>query len=246
MSAFIRTLFILVGFYAGKTVQLGGHWFTDGKLEVEGTPEDVALLARSLERNWQAYPEGHPALQPQAQEGNDDGQRDLSPDPELNGQSPVPSGVQPDGEGSAAGGEGADNGGAAGADQAGASAELAGGDGQPPSLTDAEALAAMEADAARREAEEAAAAAQLQADAAAEAARLAAAGAGKGDPLAEVNTKLKKAVAKLDPANDDHWTREGLPAMKAVEAFYGSADITRADVEAVAKGLHRSNAPALK
>ncbi len=60
----------------------------------------------------------------------------------------------------------------------------------------------------------------------------------------ELNTKLQKAVLGLDPADDTHWTKDGKPAMTAVEKLYGSAGITRADVEAVAPGHTRDKAKA--
>lgn len=56
---------------------------------------------------------------------------------------------------------------------------------------------------------------------------------------ARVNAKLRRAVMSLDPEDDGHWTFAGLPSMKAVEALYGSAAITRADVEEAAPGYTR-------
>lgn len=56
------------------------------------------------------------------------------------------------------------------------------------------------------------------------------------------NQRLLDAVMKLDPENDEHWTKIGKPAMSAVEGFYGSADITRADIEAAAPGYTRETA----
>lgn len=56
------------------------------------------------------------------------------------------------------------------------------------------------------------------------------------------NQRLLDAVMKLDPENDEHWTKIGKPAMNAVEGFYGSADITRADIEAAAPGYVRDTA----
>ena len=54
------------------------------------------------------------------------------------------------------------------------------------------------------------------------------------------NSRLADALAKLDPAVDDHWTKLDKPAMAAVEQFYGSADVTRADVEAAIQGFDRN------
>lgn len=60
----------------------------------------------------------------------------------------------------------------------------------------------------------------------------------------EVNTKLLEAVMKLDPANDEHWTQSGEPAIAAVEVVYGSAGIKRADIKAVAPNYNREAAKA--
>lgn len=46
---------------------------------------------------------------------------------------------------------------------------------------------------------------------------------------------IKAVLAKLDPANDEHWTTDGLPRLDAVEALVGAAvarkDITNAAPE---------------
>lgn len=60
------------------------------------------------------------------------------------------------------------------------------------------------------------------------------------------NQRLAEALAKLDPENDDHWTKLGKPAMSAVEQLYGSADITRGDVEAAIKDFDRNTARTAK
>lgn len=53
---------------------------------------------------------------------------------------------------------------------------------------------------------------------------------------------MVKAVMKLDPAKDEHWTSQGKPAMAAIESAYGSADITRADVDKVLPDWDRPKA----
>ena len=150
MSTVIQTTFVLTGPLAGRTIRLGSqpYPFDKGRLTITAPAEEVALHARFLERNWQAYPEGHPALKEVP-----DGPRDLQ------------EGSQPDG--------------------------------QPVK-----------------------------------------------EPTVELNTKLQKAVLGLDPADDTNWTKDGKPAMTAVEKLYGSAGITRADVEAVAPGHTRDKAKA--
>jgi hypothetical protein len=54
---------------------------------------------------------------------------------------------------------------------------------------------------------------------------------------------IKAALAKLDPANEDHWTNEGKPAMAAVNALLPT-HITRDRLEAVAPDFSRPERPA--
>lgn len=49
---------------------------------------------------------------------------------------------------------------------------------------------------------------------------------------------IKAAIEGLDPKNDEHWTKAGLPEVKAVEAALG-ADVTRAQIEAAAPDAKR-------
>lgn len=199
MSTIVQTTFVLTGALAGRTIRLGSqpYAFEKGRLTITAPAEDVARHARFLERNWQAYPEGHPAL-----EGQTYGQREVQTNAQQDGQPPVSSDVQPNGGGTEAGGE-ANNGAGATDPEAGQARSVPGGDGQQAQLNPA------------------------------------------GDPPPpEVNTKLQKAVQSLDPADDNHWTRDGKPAMSAVEKLYGSAGITRADVDAVAPGWTREKAKA--
>ena len=57
-----------------------------------------------------------------------------------------------------------------------------------------------------------------------------------------VLARLEAALRKLDPNNDEHWTKSGKPAVAAVEQFYGSADITRTDIEAAIPDFDRAAA----
>jgi len=71
-------------------------------------------------------------------------------------------------------------------------------------------------------------------------------GAGTPKPAAtetpaQKEAKLLAALAKLDPSNPGHWTSSGQPLMAAVEEFYGSDEITRADIMAVAPVFSREN-----
>lgn len=62
------------------------------------------------------------------------------------------------------------------------------------------------------------------------------------EPKGDANTALAAAVSKLDPENDAHWTKAGLPALSAVEEAYGRAGVTRKDVEAAMPGWNRDAA----
>lgn len=199
MSTIIQTTFVLTGALAGRTIRLGSqpYAFEKGRLTITAPAEEVALHARFLERNWQAYPEGHPALKEVP-----DGQRDLQEGSQPDGQQPVHGDVQPVGGGAEAGDAAPVSGGGVEA-EAGQAGSVPGGDGQPAVLTDP-----------------------------------------AKEPTVELNVKLQKAVMSLDPADDNHWTKDGKPAMTAVEKLYGSAAITRADVEAVAPGWTREKAKA--
>lgn len=186
MSTTVETKFHLTGPLRGKTINLGSmpYPFTNGVMVLRGTPEDIALHARFLERNWQAYPEGHDKLK-EAQ----DGERDVQTDSKQDAEPQVQGGVQPEGEGAQAG-DGADDGTGTTEAATGETGGVADGDG----------------------------------------------------PQAELNEKLQRAVLSLDPDVDDHWTKDGQPAMSAVEKLYGSTAITRADVRAAAQGHTRDKA----
>lgn len=56
--------------------------------------------------------------------------------------------------------------------------------------------------------------------------------------------QLEEAIRRLDPANDDHWTMQGLPRMDALEIMVGNPNITRGDVEIAVPGMTREMAQA--
>lgn len=186
MSSTVMTTFVLTGPYAGKTIALGSlpYPFVNGELTITAPADQIALHARFLERNWEAYPVGHIALEVL------NGKRKI--DEDECGE--VPGDLQPDGSGVADGV--APNDGPGTTEPETGEGEDALGDGQPEVVT---------------------------------------------EPVAAVNVKLQKAIAQLDPADDTHWTKDGKPAMVAVEKLYGSSGITRQDVEAAAPGLLRES-----
>lgn len=54
----IRLELYLNGHYAGKTVNLGGTQFTNGKVVLYGASQEVESLANYLGKCWQAWPKG--------------------------------------------------------------------------------------------------------------------------------------------------------------------------------------------
>lgn len=120
-SSQITLIFILVGFYAGKTVSLGKYRFVDGKCTITATPEQMALHARALERNWQAFPQGDSRIEEFGHE-----QRDLHKNTKPDGKHTVPGDGVPGGEGSAPGEGSADGGGDASANAGGSNVQTAG------------------------------------------------------------------------------------------------------------------------
>jgi len=57
---------------------------------------------------------------------------------------------------------------------------------------------------------------------------------GEGKPIT-----IADSLALLDPENDDHWTKGGLPRMNVIEALVGDKTITREDVSEARHGLCR-------
>lgn len=51
---------------------------------------------------------------------------------------------------------------------------------------------------------------------------------------------LIEALQALDIANDEHWTKEGLPLLAVLHEMTG-ADVSRADITAVAPAFNRAN-----
>lgn len=125
----VKTTFVLTGPLAGQTINLGSlpYRFAEGRTAIIAPVEEMPLHAQFLERNWQAYPEGHEALKE-----NPDGKRDIQQDPAGPQGDLQPEGAgAPSGDGSAPGSEDA---GTASNDQAAGLAPQ--GDGQAPELNE--------------------------------------------------------------------------------------------------------------
>lgn len=57
-----------------------------------------------------------------------------------------------------------------------------------------------------------------------------------------MNQVLIDVLKKLDPANDNHWTADGLPRLDTVKMLASSQSLTREQVSAEAPGFCRANA----
>ena len=53
-----------------------------------------------------------------------------------------------------------------------------------------------------------------------------------------MNDKIREALSKLDVANEDHWTAEGLPRLDVMKDLVGTP-VSRSDITAAAKGFTR-------
>lgn len=67
-------------------------------------------------------------------------------------------------------------------------------------------------------------------------------GDGHGDP--RLHTRLQDALKALDPKDDSHWTKAGLPALVAVELSLGGGQVTRKEIETAIPGFTREVAAA--
>lgn len=216
MSQAITILFLLTGQLAGKTITLGDYQFVEGRCEITDDPVQLALHARALEVNWQALPENDPRHEQIAAAMAE--LIDKTAEELANEQREIPPG-----------GNGPDR-----------TAEVHGGsEPEAPAADSAAIVGEADAGAPAGGAERAAADADGHQEGVSQDA-----GQGSSEAKPEVNEKLRNAVLGLDPKVDANWTKDGKPAMKAVEAAYGSAGITRADVEAAAPGFNREAAKA--
>lgn len=57
-----------------------------------------------------------------------------------------------------------------------------------------------------------------------------------------METKIKDALAKLDPKNDNHWTAEGAPRIETLRMLTGTPSLTRDDVTKVDQSFSRTSA----
>lgn len=61
------------------------------------------------------------------------------------------------------------------------------------------------------------------------------------DAMSELNQKLADAVSKLDLANDNHWTADGLPRVETLRLVAGEPSITRDNVTAALPSVTRQS-----
>ena len=214
----IQRTYVLAGAHHGKTIRLGKFDFVNGRCRLVGTEEDVKAWGKSIEVNWQGYPEGDPRIA----EVNSTSVAIISPPPgdfePMVAPNPLASDSTPPDEGASDGQRDVQEGGSEPDGQGNVQSDVQP-EGQGTSTGVASDVQPGDGDGEARE-------------------ETAAGPHGDGQP-AQLNQKLLKAVMSLDHANNDHWTREGKPSMSALEKLYGASDITRAQVDAVAPGYRR-------
>lgn len=54
--------------------------------------------------------------------------------------------------------------------------------------------------------------------------------------------KIKQALLKLDPANDNHWTADGIPRLETVRQLVGDNTVDRISINAALPGFFRATA----
>lgn len=59
-----------------------------------------------------------------------------------------------------------------------------------------------------------------------------------------MSNKITDALSKLDPANDNHWTQDGLPRLDTIKILAGDPSLTREAVTAAAPDFNREAAQA--
>lgn len=209
---------VLTGPYTGKTKRLQGHLFDRGVLKFYGTAAAVEGLVTYMGRSYQAYLEGSDELR--AAQDRDDAAylKEISRET-ADGERDI--------QGEISESEGTDPGDGDVQSEGSGSSETPPDDGTGAG----EDPEGSEGDVSDRDGHEDP--------------RVPDAEAGSGGPVEtsrSVNVALQNAVYALDPENNGHWTGAGLPAMTVVEHVYGSADITRRDVEIAAPGYDRDAA----
>ena len=223
-SNMIKTVtLVLHGHFAGKTINLKGTKFINGKVTLQGSENDVDNLSRFLRKNWQAYPEGvtppyyaelehaeklkkeADRLRERRENGADsDDQGDRNREStELAGSrsgtaGPKPETVSSEHESGADGVEGGD------------SEHLSSGDGHEDSRVSSTSTKFEDSSSSQVNGE-----------------------------------KLLSAMEKLDRSVDGHWTATGRPRIEVVEQFYGKAGLVRRDLDAVWPELNRLTAKSL-
>jgi hypothetical protein len=209
-----RVELVLVGPYAGKTITLNGHRYVGGIARIDVRAEQIELLLRSAARSYNAYPAGSEALAQAQERSRGNGRAGTD---EAKGSEDRR--LQP----------------ALGEVRLRPEHPAA----QVPDVhgrgDDADSRSAVW-DSANRD-RYADTRIPRQAHHGEHAEHHSAAGP-------EVNLKLLASVRSLDHDNDELWTAEGLPKLSAVEEAYGSAGLTREDVETVAPAWSREKASA--
>lgn len=202
----------LTGPHAGKTIQLRKWKFVNGKLMLTGEESEVNRLVKFIGRNWQAYPVDSDKLRQAQGNGETDGQRDSEGAVREDSGDDSAEGVVQPG-GEGPADEDADGGSGHVEPETGASGSDPSGDRHEDAGVPEESNQPAEVENSESVTED-----------------------------SHVDQKLQDVIMSLDPNENEHWSEEGKPALAAVAEGYGSAGLTRQDIDAAAPDWNRDAA----
>lgn len=211
---------VMVGHYAGKTVNINGHQFIDGTCRLNGKFDTIGFAVHYLSR-YSAFPVGSDELKAAQAHYDMEVLNGDHGDTEA-GSKPGPADAvqshdKPSGSGTPA--EAGPDGAEPIATDEGYAGVRANGDGHEDAGVPNEESGTIDpVDGDVGKADE----------------------SGSADPekAAEEVPMIDKAliavVHALDPEVDEHWTQAGLPALAAITQAYGNPDVTRKEVDVIA------------
>lgn len=259
-----QTKFYAVGPHEGKTVSLDRFDFVDGVYTFTGSPQETALVAKTLRTQYQAYPEAEFG---EAKKAYDDAQAEAAlAEPETTpaisemnlkqrivARRFLDEGLDPDsvyGPGEAANlvkanmaalrleeAEGNDL--VATAEQIAAQRVRSEQERRAAELAEQERLEASEGQSSEPAPENTSQSGEPAPEQPQDN------GGGEQAPIEAKIETVADALQALDPANDEHWTSRGVPSIEAMTKMLGRA-VTRAEIEAVAPDFTRSVAKSAK
>jgi len=210
---------VLTGPYVGQTKFLNGYWYVDGVLDITDTPENMEGLILYMGKSYQAFLEGSDEHKAAQQRDAIYCEEELAKEAE-NGERDTHGTDRPEHTV-----QGSDNSLEGKVQPAGrGSAEVPPVDG----ASTADNPTGTEGSISSGDGHENTGLSDTETGS-----------GGIVEPTGTVDPLLEKAILSLDPSVKEHWIADGRPAMAAVEASFGSADVTRRDVEAAVPDWNR-------